>query len=526
LRSSSSTRERGSRILSIDETLVSITSTVLNTEVLGGLVTSDPELIDLESRPSGAFSLRPTSSNYSTRCMSMQDSVKDDLSTSLDYSKEVLGETMHPYLAQGRVSDHHRFANGAPRPDSITNPWELTRKIENSPPRHNVHVADSEATTAGSNDSQAERSQKLTRKFSLKDEGFGVAHREPPSFAVGHVTINSDETSQSAHKVKPGPIAVPNRSYSLPLLEAAKVIPWELDEPGKREDVQITRYTLKSKSEALSTELVPTSRPISSPWNLDESYRWSTHEGENISNTLFNPDTSSPKTNTVHENSSPASKKDNIPKFKLQITRASNSSNGTVRVSKTGQSTQAMQPGLLSPIDQANTVPSDVTLSSDIFIEPRVEIQPGQSRIIEHIDGPSTENMLAKPLPALPSEEVESFFSDESSQRKHKGVLGKRLSSLFSITNKASSFEDLRKSRTAGNAWKRRKARGSNLALSCVSSPGQSLDGASMFQTKKESIAARIKRWWRKSERKIKQGFRSPKKNKNVSRSTELYDGV
>ena len=109
----------------------------------------------------------------------------------------------------------------------------------------------------------------------------------------------------------------PTEYRPMPLLEAATVVPWEFEDRPSHNDFPIATHELRTRSEKRSTSSLPESKLT----NLDASFSWA-HQSDHID--VVRPVHSEP--DTLHSTET--------PKFNLKVTRASNSTGGTVKVTK------------------------------------------------------------------------------------------------------------------------------------------------------------------------------------------------
>lgn len=204
----------------------------------------------------------------------------------------------------------------------------------------------------------------------------------------------------------------------------------ESDKDDQNSQPSLPKYKLKIRN---SLDSPPSSRP----WNLDTSYPW-TNPLPELNVTLPEQSKDSPQ----NENK--------LPRFKLKIHRASLSTKGLTKLTKP------------SPLEYST--PPKTSLSSEFFRSrfstqnPRPSITITQNNsshtgpvatrfaVNNHGRMPSSVTPtinLVPPSPGL-NLEVQSFFSDDSSQIPPRGSLRKRLSQLKAIAARASSPEEVR----------------------------------------------------------------------------------
>ena len=216
------------------------------------------------------------------------------------------------------------------------------------------------------------------------------------------------------------------------LIEATPQLP---DEENALPPLQPPKLRLKMKN----TAAPPPSPLTSRPWNLEESYPWSS------------------QVNIGLRTGVPEAKPESIkqPKFKLKITRASGSALGTVRINReSGESRSGLNfrnpKDLFTPNTEIDNVFQKVgkhlhlrkgsSHSSRYSIEkkkgPTLPIPDHPAGVQSH--GTDLNAATSSPLDTSPAfsaaqaspTEVRSFFSENSSNANDRGSLRKRLSKL------------------------------------------------------------------------------------------------
>lgn len=210
------------------------------------------------------------------------------------------------------------------------------------------------------------------------------------------------------------------------ILEAKEVSPATVKQSGfMNEDGK--KCSLDNQTEVIANDDPPVSPPVSvasrlgsRPWNQDSSYPWNDAQPE--------LDVSMPRASVDSIVQTGKS-----PRFKLKVHRASSSTTGTSRLRKE----------LLAPeLGKGALAPSHNTtqdLTSRRKAHPNLSIIPGQinsshdiarssrqhTRFVETFE---TQSPTISLIPPSPNHDVRSFFSDDSSQMRPKGSLRKRFS--------------------------------------------------------------------------------------------------
>ena len=271
----------------------------------------------------------------------------------------------------------------------------------------------------------------------------------------------------------------------------------------------------------LYTVSIP-SRPGSRPWNLDSSYPW---------------DDISPKLDvTLPVPETQAKQPEKIPKFKLRIHRASSSVGSTGRLAKKSRQSEETGP---SPLDTQIDRPSN-SATFPRRTKPVSSSHPGtnnsshdvlqsspiQTRFVETFQQPFQTSPIVTLVPPSPGHEVRSFFSDDSSQVRPRGILRKRLSGFKTRQNRNHS---------AGERQGDRRLLTSAFSTSRASgrSSRQSQNTSSAFsrtsRQKRESwrILKRIRLWIFKQDDKMR-AWRAKRARRGTTQGPpqQLYEGV
>ena len=232
--------------------------------------------------------------------------------------------------------------------------------------------------------------------------------------------------------------SVPNQDPMIPApqleprrISCSAISSSRLSESDDEEQAPIPKLKLKMRADRDSP-------PRSQPWNLDDSYPWTSQ---------------SPKLQVTMPQRSedpPSQISSAMPRFKLKIQRSSSSAAGTAKISK-----QCLSSGL--------PLPANIDVSNDLF-RPNPfgrKIRPGitigqenssqsphlQTRFKESFEQPpatfaiSPTITLVPPSPGL-NLEARSFFSDDSSQMRGRSSLRKRLSQLRAMASRNTISED------------------------------------------------------------------------------------
>ena len=220
-----------------------------------------------------------------------------------------------------------------------------------------------------------------------------------------------------------------------------------------------------------------------------------------------------------------------LPKFKLEVTRASTSPDRTISLigsasvqRPTLATTHPFPPnifqGALDASRSKSTFNSNSMMSSESLPKP--------TRSTEFlIERPTTAPTitLVPPSPDLHFGEARSFFSDDSSQLQDRGSLRKRFSQLKAIATRASSFEDLRVP-----DWKHtnsalgRSKHGERASLQSENV----IIGMSHLEYRKMKLMGKLKKWWQVGESKLRDlsGKLKVKASKQRSSSPDLHADV
>ena len=163
-----------------------------------------------------------------------------------------------------------------------------------------------------------------------------------------------------------------------------------------------------------------------------------------------------------------------------------------------------------------------------------IDCDPMQTRIRAEIDSGSAGAPQPKPRPPSPAlhfAEVQSFFSDDSSNKEPRGSLRQRLSQFKAITSRAGSVDDIRTSERR-QALAQGKLRIGRRRSICKDEYSNSLSGGtgedmSKLRYARFRMGRKVKKWWHLGEGKIRHLGGKIRRGKRQSQSAAgLYAGV
>ncbi|MCJ1384770.1 hypothetical protein MMC17_007888 [Xylographa soralifera] len=305
------------------------------------------------------------------------------------------------------------------------------------------------------------------------------------------------------------------------LLEAANVVPWEYDEAKDGESFPIGRYRLKSKSERVS-ERTSISASNSRSRNLQSSH------------SRTGPlDSSEPSmARSSYDSPNPAGK---APRFKLKITRASSSTNGTVKITRQRSLTSSPRPSFAIGADFFRAAPFTRKSKSEDHSDGSHDSSPmagyrafpTHAHFKEQLDKSAmsaSQSGLRPPSSNQNTTDVRSFFSDDSSNMDRRGGLRQRISQFKAIASRGNSVDDLRASfRPQGSKGDSRPQSGRSSVRS-----HEATKGMSTIKYKTWKIRQKFRQWWHHGEEKLKGlgGKVKKRSRRKRSASMELYPGV
>ena len=312
---------------------------------------------------------------------------------------------------------------------------------------------------------------------------------------------------ESAQDVEAPQDRVLDQQNMMGLLEAASIVPWEYDDVSCDRGYPIARYKLKSKSDGTLGS-----------------------KGQDSTQSL--PDSTGAYTSA--------------PKFKLKVTRASSSTDGTVRVRRQNSvSTFSLRPSF-APIDVLGTGPARPNRPLSSIGRPMYEplmshaVFPTHAHFKEQLDGGSgsvPQIHHNTPSPNLNFGDTQSYFSNDSSHIGQKTSLRQRLSSFKAAATRADTADDVgigekTKSRRASGRQIHNGRRQEGRQSSGASSQGHTgTEGMSSMRHRQRKVKEMLKDWWHRSEKKVRDvGKKMKRKNKRGRKkgteSTSMYDGV
>ena len=221
-----------------------------------------------------------------------------------------------------------------------------------------------------------------------------------------------------------------------------------LPEPITKGAVIETTDSIFKSSRSQKNDQTPDRASIASshtsrPWNRNSNYPWN--------DKTLDLDVNLP----VHNENTPEAV-GRFPRFKLRVHRASTSTTGTARWTKSRASSELVgnskrnSGGFLSQspimrIKQRQKLPLSPGQANSSHA---IENDRSRSRFVESFDkAPQLDTIIVSPglmlLPPSPGHDVRSFFSDDSSQFKQKSGLRKRISRLKVRRSQSNSTEDM-----------------------------------------------------------------------------------
>jgi len=233
-----------------------------------------------------------------------------------------------------------------------------------------------------------------------------------------------------------------------------------------------------------------------------------------------------------HDSPNPTGK---LPRFRLKITRASSSTNGTVRITRQASLTSSPRPSFAIGPDFFRAGPFARRSKSEEISDGSHDFRPTEgyrpfpthAQFKEQLDNSAmfaNQSSLRPPSPNQNITEVQSFFSDDSSNMEQRGGLRQRISQFKAIASRGNSTDDLRASiRPPASKGDSRPQSG----RSSVRSHGAT-KGMSTIKYTTWKIRQKFRKWWHHGEEKLKGlGGKVNKRNRRKrSVSTELYPGV
>ncbi|MCJ1395441.1 hypothetical protein MMC18_008327 [Xylographa bjoerkii] len=331
-------------------------------------------------------------------------------------------------------------------------------------------------------------------------------------------STNINTSSQACAVVEP--VQAPR---VMPLLEAASIVPWEYDETKDGESFPIGRYRLRSKTE-IESERKSTSDPYSRSWDPSSHLRGGPSDNSEPS-----------MMRSSHDSPNPPNPPRKAPRFELKITRASSSTNGTVRITRQTSLTSSPRPSFAigadffraGPFARKSKSEDHPDCSHDSNPTASYRPFPTHAHFKEQLDNSAmaaNHSGLRPPSSNQNITEVQSFFSDDSSNIDQRGGLRQRISQFKAIASRSNSTDDLRASvRPQGNKGDSRpQSRRSSVRSH------EATKGMSTIKYKTWKMRQKFRVWWHHGEEKLKGLGGKVKKRSRRKRSvsTDLYPGV
>lgn len=509
--SSRTDRERFSRILSIDEGFAELARAVLDSGLQSG--TALNASLDTNSRYKSL--LHRDSTEITTTDFSPAVSVS--AWNSVDIQDTGSSTQQHQYESQKKrtISPTHSSCdstpnptvNGLPQVGTTAYPEDSGTESMSTAPRKASKAEKSTNVDVGWPEPGSERPSEIHPKH-------GVSPEEPRNASAPRIYHSAVRHSSLPHST-PALAESKAETATMALLEAASIVPWEYDEPNKDEAYPIKKHRLCMQSEGVSPGLPLSPRPSDVTGN-NPGTALSENRGPSFHDPL----------------SKPKSSKAKAPKFKLKITRASSSTSGTVRVTLSPTSSPRHSFG--TPFDLFQGGPSrrrskteNTSNENPALVD--LEAQPQPENEEDDITTQATGISVRPPSPALHFADVQSFFSDDSSNVEQKGSLRQRLSQLKVIASRGNSTDELRNfdRRQTGSGIGRPRGHRADSARHMKRSSVQSDRTTSSARQTRWKIGWRLKSWWHRGENKLKGlGKKMKKGRKKRSVSSDLYVGV
>ena len=268
---------------------------------------------------------------------------------------------------------------------------------------------------------------------------------------------------------------------------------------------------------------VASSSPDSRPWNLDTSYPWSDQQPK-LEVTMPEP--------TEDPNRSSRS----LPRFRFKVQRASSTTEGTAKITKYPLTSDASSRPFVSSHDvfqdkafrgkrhpTPSAMPGQINSSHDF-----IRSSPNRTRFVESFE---TQSPRVTCVPPSPGFEARSFFSDDSSQMRPRGVFRKRFSALRNRKSRGASADEPRgydrgllssalgRSRASGRSSRQSE----NTAITAGAS-----SRASQTKRARQKLVNKLRSWWQRGEDRVREWRWRRRYNGAIGRSVsaDLYAGV
>lgn len=292
---------------------------------------------------------------------------------------------------------------------------------------------------------------------------------------------------------------------------------------------ETTHKDEESPAPILATKLghdrnsIASSSPDSRPWNLDTSYPWSDQQPK-LEVTMPEP-TEGPNRSTR-----------SLPRFRFKLQRASSTTEGTGKITKYPLPSDASS----SPFGSSHDVFQDTAFRGQR--QPTLSVTPGQinsshdyirsspnrTRFVESFE---TQSPRVTYVPPSPGFEARSFFSDDSSQMRPRGVFRKRFSALRNRTSRGASTDEprgydrglLSSALGISRASGRSSRQSENTAITAGAS-----SRASQTKRARRKLVNKLRSWWQRGEDRVREWRWRRRYNEAIARSAsaDLYAGV
>ena len=489
--SSRTHRDRFSRIFSIDEGFAELARAVVNSGLASDIEAPSASLEEQRLNRSRLSLANNISQSYPSKNAHETPSGADEFTEETDELGSIIDSVRRTSFSSHEISSKSA-RDGVPRIDSATYPELLgggtvllhRRAVSKSKPviTYELHGSGSASNAA------------VLQTYSRNNAPYETSNKS----SMQSAPQPREERSKPRYSNMP-PMEPNEEACTMALLEAANIVPWEYDEPKPEEAFPITKYRLWTLSERESRTFNPSSKPS------DDGLREHTHK--------------------------PSNSKPRVPKFKLKVIRASNSSIDTVKVTKRSSSPiSSPRNSFESPINlfqpgpsRRGSLPKNIPDQKHTY--GNLPLYTRKNSRTDPISTPIPRINLRPPSSSLHFNEVRSFFSDDSSYMEQRSSsLRQRLSHFKAIAIRGTSTDDLRtvERGQAGSALGPRRAS----AIGSYTTEGVS--GMTTIKQRKWKIGQKLKSWWYRGEEKLKglsKRVKGMSRNKR-STSTEMYAGV
>ena len=305
--------------------------------------------------------------------------------------------------------------------------------------------------------------------------------------------------------------------------ELAAVGVSSLDQGEKTHKDEETPAPIPANELGYDRNSVASSSPDSRPWNLATSYPWSDQQPK-LEVTMPEP-TEDPNRSTR-----------SLPRFRFKVQRASSTTEGTGKITKypltSGASSSpfALSHNVFQDTDfrgkrhpTLSVMPGQINSSHDF-----IRSSPNRTRFVESFE---TQSPRITYVPPSPGFEARSFFSDDSSQMRPRGVFRKRFSALRNRTSRGASTDEPRgydrgllssalgRSRASGRSSRQSE----NTAITAGAS-----SRASQTKRARQKLVNKLRSWWQRGEDRVREWRWRRRYDGAIGRSVsaDLYAGV